>query len=231
MSGFPLFQFQEMIWERPNVCCVWTGGGDFQTENDFKWVAFGRNITMYYSGWLRGEPNGSDQENCLEIWSGRLQKINWNDKNCDTPLNYVCMFWMFWNVLRPQNDVTENHKLVSTKMVIELGPVGLLVDSWPITALMIEVFVFLVIMIDSLLPSNAIWQHGSNSTLAQVMADFPMAPSFYMNQYWFPSKVLCGLHPGAMSQEGLTNLYPEIILLKFLSHISESQDIILSNRQ
>ena len=38
--------------------------------------------------------------------------------------------------------------------------------------------------INSLWPSDAIWQHISESTLAQVMACCLMAPSHYLNQCW-----------------------------------------------
>ena len=38
--------------------------------------------------------------------------------------------------------------------------------------------------VNSLWPSEAIWQHGSGSTLAQVMACCLMAPSHYLNQCW-----------------------------------------------
>ena len=39
--------------------------------------------------------------------------------------------------------------------------------------------------INSLWPSDAIWQHRSWSTLAQVMACCLAAPSHYLNQCWF----------------------------------------------
>ena len=38
---------------------------------------------------------------------------------------------------------------------------------------------------NSLWPSDAIWQHRSGSTLAQVMACFLMAPNQYLNLAWF----------------------------------------------
>ena len=38
--------------------------------------------------------------------------------------------------------------------------------------------------VDSLWPSDALWQHRSGSTLAQVMACCLMAPSHYLNQCW-----------------------------------------------
>ena len=39
-------------------------------------------------------------------------------------------------------------------------------------------------MINSVWPSDAIWLHRSESTLAQVMACCPTAPSHYLNQCW-----------------------------------------------
>ena len=41
------------------------------------------------------------------------------------------------------------------------------------------------ISLNSLGPSNAIWQQRSGSTLAQVMACCLTAPSHYLNQSWF----------------------------------------------
>ena len=43
--------------------------------------------------------------------------------------------------------------------------------------------------VNSLRPSDTIWQHRSGSTLAQVMACCLTAPSHYLNQYWLISKV------------------------------------------
>ena len=39
-------------------------------------------------------------------------------------------------------------------------------------------------LLNSLWPSDTIWQHKSESTLAQVMACCLMAPSHYLNQCW-----------------------------------------------
>ena len=39
-------------------------------------------------------------------------------------------------------------------------------------------------LLNSLWPSDIIWQQGSRSTLAQVMACCLTAPSHYLNQYW-----------------------------------------------
>ena len=38
--------------------------------------------------------------------------------------------------------------------------------------------------INSLWPNDTIWRHRSWSTLAQVMACFPMAPSHHLNESW-----------------------------------------------
>ena len=40
------------------------------------------------------------------------------------------------------------------------------------------------VLINSLWPSDAIWQHPSGSTLAQIMACCLMATSHYLNQCW-----------------------------------------------
>ena len=82
-----------MIWERDDVCCVWAGASDFETEGSFIWVASGRDIGMYFSSWKIDKPDGGDQENCLEIWSEAPDTpIYWNDNRCSTPINYICMF-------------------------------------------------------------------------------------------------------------------------------------------
>ena len=48
-----------------------------------------------------------------------------------------------------------------------------------------------VLLFNSLRPSDAIWRHRSGSTLAQVMACCLTAPSHYLNQCWLIiSKVL-----------------------------------------
>ena len=55
--------------------------------------------------------------------------------------------------------------------------------------------------LNSLWPSDAIWRHGSGSTLAQVMACCLTAPSHYLNHCWL---IICKVQwilPRAMSQE------------------------------
>ena len=73
--------------------------------------------------------------------------------------------------------------------------------------------------INSLWPSNAIWQQRSGSTLAQVMAWCLKAPSHYLNQCWL---IISDIHLRASSQEMLQRSITEIIwkikYLKFHSN-------------
>ena len=62
-------------------------------------------------------------------------------------------------------------------------------------------------MTNSLWPADGIWKHRSWSTLAQVMASCLMTPSHYLNlNVELSSKVFCGIHTEAMSQEVLMNI-------------------------
>ena len=55
--------------------------------------------------------------------------------------------------------------------------------------------------VNSLRPCDAIWQHRSGSTLAQVMACCLTAPSHYLNRCWLISKVYSGIHLRTISLE------------------------------
>ena len=52
--------------------------------------------------------------------------------------------------------------------------------------------------VNSLAPSDAIWEYGTWSILVQVMACWLTAPSHYMDQYWV---IISGVHPRTISQE------------------------------
>ena len=67
-------------------------------------------------------------------------------------------------------------------------------------------------VINSLGPSDAIWRHGTRSTLAQVMACCLMAPSHYLNQCWLIiSKVLWQAPVGYFKRD--TPIHKLIILV------------------
>ena len=52
-----------------------------------------------------------------------------------------------------------------------------------------------------LTPCDAIWRHGSGSTLVQVMACCLKAPSHYLNQYWLINSEVLWHSPEGNSQE------------------------------
>ena len=95
-----------MIWEHSGTVAIWTGVADFETESHFVWVASGRDANMYYSNWYIGDPNGSFNENCTEIWTKTLNgDIYWNDLNCYNLRNYACFFWR--DATFPYSDIVE----------------------------------------------------------------------------------------------------------------------------
>ena len=58
-----------------------------------------------------------------------------------------------------------------------------------------------LILLNSLWPSDAMWDHRSESTQAQSMACCLTAPSHYLNQYWLIINGICGIHLLPTSQE------------------------------
>ena len=79
---------------------------------------------------------------------------------------------------------------------------------------------------NSLCPSDAIWQHRSGSTLAQVMACCLTAPSHYLNQCWL---IISEVQWRAISQEtcqpSTIKISLEIIYLKILSILPEANEL------
>ena len=53
--------------------------------------------------------------------------------------------------------------------------------------------------INSLWPGDAIWRHGTRSTLAQVMACCLTAPSHYLSQCWLIIREVYSIHLGRLS--------------------------------
>ncbi|XP_038058458.1 perlucin-like protein [Patiria miniata] len=64
---------------------VWIGLNDKETEGTFIWTSSNKPIT--FNGWNGGEPNGSGNENCVEI---KLSAGVWNDLSCNQPCCYIC---------------------------------------------------------------------------------------------------------------------------------------------
>lgn len=65
---------------------IWIGLSDTITEKHYVWVD---ETSLKYSNWDDGEPSSNDgwtSEDCVEMYNnGR-----WNDKGCNTKLNFVC---------------------------------------------------------------------------------------------------------------------------------------------
>ena len=86
-------------------------------------------------------------------------------------------------------------------------------------------------IINSLWPSDTIWQHRSGSTLAQVMACCLTAPNHYLNQCWrIISEVQWrDIHIRAISQEmpqpSLTKICLKITCLKFHSNFPGGNEL------
>ncbi|XP_046547951.1 perlucin-like isoform X2 [Haliotis rubra] len=63
----------------------WLGASDLNIEGIWLWEGQRR---MNYTNWSPGQPdNAGGNENCLEI---RLNFGNWNDYQCQKPLNFIC---------------------------------------------------------------------------------------------------------------------------------------------
>ena len=75
----------------------------------------------------------------------------------------------------------------------------------------------------SLWPNDAIWRHGTRSTLAQVMACCLTAPSHYLNQCWLilskVQKYSLEVHPS------ITKVSLKITCLKCYSNVPGSNEL------
>ena len=77
---------------------------------------------------------------------------------------------------------------------------------------------------NSLWPGDAIWRHGTRSTLAQVMACCLMAPSHYLNQCWLiTSKVQ--RHSSEIPQPPVTEISLKITYLNFFSNLPGANEL------
>ena len=84
----------------------------------------------------------------------------------------------------------------------------------------------------SLWPSDAIWRHGSWSTLVQVMVCCLTAPSHYLNQCWLIITHYGPVHQRAISieisQPTVTKISLKIIFLRFYWNLPRDSELNLS---
>ena len=81
--------------------------------------------------------------------------------------------------------------------------------------------------VNSLRPSDAMWRHTSESTLAQVMACYLTAPSHYLNQCGLIiNDVQCHSYSGQeMPQPSITKICLKITCLKFHSNFPGANEL------
>ena len=80
------------------------------------------------------------------------------------------------------------------------------------------------IWLNSLWPSDAIWQHRSASTLAHIMACCLTAPSQYRKQFWLIINGVCSIYLEVISQEVLKiSIHRTSLNITLLNHCHISQ--------
>uniref|UniRef100_A0A9J7Z1L2 Si:ch73-343l4.8 n=1 Tax=Cyprinus carpio carpio TaxID=630221 RepID=A0A9J7Z1L2_CYPCA len=71
---------------------VWIGLSDREQEGIMKWVD---NSTLKQGFWLKGEPNNTDNEDCIELnynrgKTGWSPLNSWNDDQCSAKKKGIC---------------------------------------------------------------------------------------------------------------------------------------------
>ncbi|XP_053396139.1 hepatic lectin-like [Mercenaria mercenaria] len=65
---------------------AWTGLTDQRDEGFWQWYGTNDHATFY--DWGPGEPNNTDNEDCVAIRA--MEAFDWNDYNCDRKFRLVC---------------------------------------------------------------------------------------------------------------------------------------------
>lgn len=63
----------------------WIGANDRDTENTWVWED---GLAWGYENWAMDEPNDTNGEDCVEMWS--MPAGTWNDSDCGDGLHFVC---------------------------------------------------------------------------------------------------------------------------------------------
>jgi hypothetical protein len=64
----------------------WYGGSDAATEDTWRWIPTGMDVT--YTDWDGGEPSGGTSDNCLN--NENRSNPEWNADDCSMSLRFVC---------------------------------------------------------------------------------------------------------------------------------------------
>ena len=85
---------QKLLSLVPNGYSFWTGLSDNATEGNWMWVDKNETLDCEegFCDWIAGEPNGYENENCVEVINGDwITQGSWNDASCTNTLtNYIC---------------------------------------------------------------------------------------------------------------------------------------------
>jgi len=64
---------------------TWIGLNDLAQEGHYVWTD-GTSTSFYL--WAPGQPNNSDNQDCIDIWDTAVGE--WNDAKCEENLPYIC---------------------------------------------------------------------------------------------------------------------------------------------
>ncbi|CAG9838542.1 unnamed protein product [Diabrotica balteata] len=64
----------------------WTSAANFLDNRNFVWMSTGK--TVEHTKWENGEPSYNG-EKCVQLWE-KNNDILWNDRDCNTKLNFIC---------------------------------------------------------------------------------------------------------------------------------------------
>lgn len=81
MNFMTLFLFFELF-----VTTIIKGPFTFTFSDNWKW----NNVTVSYTNWIDGEPNGYGAEDCVEFTKWANGNALWNDQECDSNNHFIC---------------------------------------------------------------------------------------------------------------------------------------------